>query len=329
VIPSRHDGAVRWLKLTMWVVVLIVVFDVVGVVLTVGADLLGLLHWRLETSTPLGYVVWFVTGVFCSLAIYGVAGGMDDSPQARRRGWEAAAVTLVCAPALLGASSVFWVHGTDVAVAPDSPSITVTYLLTVVFGVAWWRIGVFSARGPVRLPSLPAVSVTRPAPPIESSRPADHVPADRDGFRRAGFFGTCGWVLGTPVLLFLVASIFVLAPFHGLMRPWTDQILTGALLVGPVWGFLAARWETPRDALLAVHAPLLVGSVLWFLTAMVASPLVGIVGLPDRVATVGCAVMFFLGFLLGMAAFVGWVGDLVVRHRAHRALVPEGPVVRP
>lgn len=290
---------------------LLVLFDVLGVVLTVVADLLGLVHRVLETSSPLGFAIWFVTGVFCSLAIYGVAGGMDGSEQARQRGSEAWVVTAVCALGVGAASSLLWADGTDAAVVPDSAPLTITYLATVVAGVAWWRIGVFS--GEEAGPAQYVVSYVRP---VASVRPATPEPDASEGFRPAGALGTLGWMLGMPVLLFLVASFFILAPFHGLMRPWTDPILTGALVVGPVWGFLAARWEIPREAVLAVHAPLLVGSVSWFLAALVASPLVGLLGLPDRVASAACAVVFFAGFLLGLGALVGWVAEAVAHRRA-------------
>lgn len=289
---------------------LIAVFDVVGVVLTLGADLLGMTHRRLETSSPLGYVIWFVTGVFCSVAIYGAAGAMEDTPQARRRGRDALVVTAVCAVVLAAASSPFW--GGGAAVAPDSGPITIGYLLTVVAGLAWWRFGVFSGAAPADVPA--AYIVAEPVP-VAACAPEPVVPEPPTGFRPAGVLGTCAWVLGVPILLFLVASFFVLAPFGGLLRPWTGPILTGTLVLGAVWGLVAARRETARDALLALLAPVLIGSVLWLLTALLASPLVGLFGLPDRVATIACLAAFCVGFVMGLTALAGWVGDLIVRVR--------------
>ncbi len=116
-------------------------FDVLGVILT-------LVLW--ETDAALGYVIWFVVGVFCAAFIYPIMGDADpDSPAGRRNGLLVVVITTVTALVLGMLSSLAWsASGNAEAFAPNHRGMTITYLVTVVLAVAWARFVLF--REPAR-----------------------------------------------------------------------------------------------------------------------------------------------------------------------------------
>jgi len=297
----------------------LLVFDVVGVLLTLLADVAGLLHRHWEVSTPLGYVIWFVVGVLCAFAIYlrsDDGGVRDDSPAGRRRGTQ---LVFACAAVavLLGAlSSLVWSSGEAAEpVAPDHRDITITYLVTVVATVAWIRFVLFRERSADAGPGPGSVAAAPAAAPRASGSlvPPTGAPAAEPPFIPAGFRATLGCVLGVPVLLFLDASFFLLGPFDVFDR-WTDVILGTALIGGLAWGLGCARRRGPREWLLMLHAPLLIGAVFYFFALLAGGVLVA-VGVPERVAEILATVGFAAGFLVGAVAVAGGLAERIERWR--------------
>ncbi|MFT4262419.1 MAG: hypothetical protein QM572_03470 [Nocardioides sp.] len=122
----------------------IALFDVLGVVLLLLAELVAALDIVWQDSIGLGYVVWFVTGVFCSVTIY-LHGNEDASVDVvRRAGLLRVAVTIpVCL--LVGlVSSPFWADDVEVRAPPDSGPLTITYLVTIVAAMLFWHFVVFT-----------------------------------------------------------------------------------------------------------------------------------------------------------------------------------------
>lgn len=320
------------LRKTGWVVAWFVIFDIAGVALSLFLDLVSLVDRHWETSAALGYVIWFVVGVFCAAIIYGqVVGVAWDSAEGRRQGTQATIITAGVALALGLLASLVWSgsEGTE-AVVPDHRGITITYLVTVVLAVCLARFVVFrdtsgdrpDLAGPARdeLLSVGAgagsVRETEPFVPkgarfLRSSRPGGlpwqpGADDDPDSFRPSGFWGTVGFVLGVPVLLFLDVSFFLLAPFDYFDR-WTDPLLTGAIVGGLAWGFAAARWYPARVALMAVHAPLICGTIFYVFALLIGGLLVAF-GVPERFALFVSAGGFWIGFLVGcVVAFAGYL----------------------
>lgn len=314
------------LRKTGWVLGAFLIFDVVGVLLTLVVDALALLHRYWESSAALGYVVWFVIGVFCAVFIYGQTVKDEwESPAGRQAGSQVSLITAVVAVALGLVSSLLWSAGDNAEpVAPDHRGITLTYLITVVLTVGLTRFVVFRAAkpdlagvgqeasgsaqdlaGPKRATELfvPKRAKSRRSSipgPLPGQTDMPHTP---EVFRPAGFWGTLGFVFGVPVLLFLDVVFFVLGSFEFLV-PWTDLILVTAGIGGIVWGFAAARWKHPRTALLALHAPVICGTIFYLFGLLIGGVLFAF-GVPEAVAQGVGTVGFWAGFLLGCGAIVG------------------------
>lgn len=315
-----------WLRKFAWVLGAFVVFDVLGVGLTLLAEGYAGLHRVWEVSTALGYVVWAVTGVFCAVVIYGpVLDGDPESPEGLRQGSRLVQVTAGVAVLLAGVSSLFWssAEGTEL-VAPDHRGVTLTYLATVPIVVAWARYVLFRpSRGPWVDLDAPAAAPIGDGPLTGADRARIRsalkpvrlaTPATDDGaFRPARFWGTLAYVLGVPLLLFLDVSFFLLGPFDVFDR-WTDLVLGTAVLGGLAWGFAAARREAPRTGLMALHAPLIIGAIFYFFALLLGGLLVAF-GLSEWAAGVVATVAFWIGFLCGGAAIFGWVLELLQAFR--------------
>lgn len=327
--PLRAIDMPNFLRKTGWVVAWFVIFDIAGVALSLFLDLVSMVDRHWETSAALGYVIWFVVGVFCAAVIYGQAAGEDwDSAEGRRLGTQATIITACVALGLGLLASLVWSgsEGTE-AVAPDHRGVTITYLVTVVLGVVLARFVVFrdtsgdrpDLAGPARDQLLSAGSGAGPARETELFVPKrarvrrSQLPGglrrqagdedDPANFRPAGFWMTVGAVLGVPVLLFLDVSFFLLAPFDYFDR-WIDPLLTGAIVGGLAWGFAAARWYSARVALMAVHAPLICGTIFYIFALMIGGLLVAF-GVPERFALFVSAGGFWIGFLIGGAVLFG------------------------
>ena len=324
---SKDISVPNLLRMTGRVLVCFLAFDVVGVVLTLLVELVAALDIVWESSTLLGYVVWFVVGVFCALFIYVRSDDDYDSPEVRRRGLKLLVIASVLAVALGALSSLVWSeNGADELVAPDHRGITITYLTTVVLVIALLRFVLF--RGHVRAKPRSAEppdeyeryqrALERFAAKPEPDR-EDPDPDDSGVFRPAGFWATVGFLVGVPVLLFLDASFFLLGPFDFFDR-WTDPILTTSLAGGLAWGFASARWQSPRVWLLVAHAPLLIGTISYFPALLVGGLLVGL-GVPGRVSEIVSYGGFGIGFLLGCAAVVGKFAEFFDRV-SHRVVRP-------
>lgn len=318
------------LRRTGWVLAAFLVFDVIGVVLTVVVDALAVVHRHWESSAPLGYVLWFVVGVFCAVFVYGQAVKEEwESPEGRRAGSQVAILTAVAAVVLGLLSALRWsgVEGVE-PVAPDHRGITITYLVTVVLAVGLARFVLFretagDLAGRARDKERPVGAATqnlagnarakeRFVPKRAKSRRSSipgplpgetYVPEAPEVFRPAGFWGTLAFVSGVPVLLFLDVVFFVFGSFDFLVR-WTGPILTTAVLGGFVWGFAAARWKHPRTALLALHAPLIIGTIFYVFGLLIGGVLFAM-GVPEAWAKGLGTVGFWAGFLLGCGAIVG------------------------
>ena len=319
----------NFLRKTGWVVAWLVIFDIAGVALSLFLDLVSLVDRHWESSAALGYVLWFVVGVFCAAVIYGQLVEEEwDSAAGRRAGTQATIISACVALGLGLLASLVWSgsEGTE-AVVPDHRGVTITYLVTVVLAVCLARFVVFrdtagdrpDLAGPARDKLLSTGNDARPAretelfvprrarfgrSPLPGGLPpqlgADDGPA---GFRPAGFWKTVGFVLGVPVLLFLDVSFFLLGPFDYFDR-WTDPLLTGAIVGGLAWGFAAARWRSARVALMALHAPLICGTVLYVFALLVGGLLVAF-GVPERAAGFVSLGGFWIGFVIGGGAVVG------------------------
>lgn len=323
--PNRGTtGSPGLLWTTGRVLILFLVFDLAGVVLTLLADLVAALHIVWESSTLLAYAVWFVTGVFCAMFIAGdPTEGDGDSPEGRRTGWRLIIITLLVAVALGFLSSFVW-SASDSAepVAPDARGVTITYLATVVLVVAWARLVFFRKAAPAttRLPEAAPKKRARLdyVPGAKLVRKARGRPREEEAeFKPTGLFGTLGLLIGVPVLLFLDACFFVLGPFDYFDR-WTDLILTTALGGGLAWGFACARWETPRLGLIALHAPPLVGTVFYVFGLLIGGVLVAF-GVPSRAAEIVSSASFGIGFLLGGVAIYGFFAAMIEEFRGRAA----------
>lgn len=313
----------NFLRKTGWVLGAFLIFDVVGVLLTLATDLLAMVNRYWETSALLAYAVWFVVGVFCAVFIYAQTIKEDwESPAGRREGTLVTVITGVVAVGLGLLSSLVWsTSGGGEPVAPDHRGVTITYLVTVVLVVALARFVLFregadAARALAGAPRDQEVFPSRREPFLPTSM-RERTPPQEDhwenpaAFRPAGFWKTLGFLFGVPVLLFLDASFFVLGPFDYFDR-WTDPILTLSLAGGLAWGFAAARWRTPRDGLFSLHAPLLCGTVFYLLALFLGGVLV-VAGVPERVAEIMSLACFWIGFALGCAVIVGWFAELFER----------------
>lgn len=309
------------LRMTGRVVVCFLVFDVIGVALMLLAELVAALDIVWESSGALGYAVWFVTGVFCAMVIYDRPPDHDVvSPTARRRGTQLVIVTGVIAVAVGMLSSLVWSGGGFIVpVAPADPGVTITYLATVVLGVAWVRFVLLRAPAPATpappegaTPFVPESTLFVPDTKRFRTRARSRQqPDDSDVFKPAGIWGTLGLLAGVPVLLFLDASFFLLGPFDYFDR-WTDPILKTALAGGLAWGFAAARWSTPRDGLWALHLPLLTGTIFWVFALLLGGLLIGL-GAPERVSEIVSYVGLGIGFLFGCAGATGWLAAVFDR----------------
>lgn len=315
------------LRKTGWVLGAFVLFDIVGVGLSLVLDLVALVDRHWESSAALGYVIWFVMGVFCAACIYGQTVTDDwESAAGRRAGTLATALTAVVALALGLLSSLVWAGGEFAEpVAPDHRGVTLTYLVTTVLAVGLARFALFreataESGGSTRARLVSVVAPSTRALNAQARETELFVPkrasrrspipgllpgqkkrdGDAEDFRPSGFWGTVGFVLGVPVLLFLDVAFFLLAPFDR-FDPWIDTLLTGALLGGVVWGFAAARSERARLLLVLVHAPLFFGGLSYLFAVLVGGLLVGF-GVPDGVAVFVTQAGFWLGF-----AFGGWL----------------------
>ncbi|HEY3517673.1 MAG TPA: hypothetical protein VGL98_11555 [Gammaproteobacteria bacterium] len=304
----------------------LLIFDVVGVLLTLIVDAMVVLHRWFESSSLLGYAIWFVVGVFCGVFIYMAQSSADDhdSAEGRRRGQRLVGVTAAVAAVLALLSSFVW-SGSEAteAVAPDHRGVTITYLITVVLTVAWGRFVLFRGTAAAEPGSAAPVDPSgrfqrakprafAPAPPLEQKQSGDAA------FEPAGILKTLGFVVGVPTLLFLDASFFVLAPFDYFDR-WMDPILSASLLGGLAWGVGCARWQSPREWLLVAHAPLLIGTI-FFLFAILLGGLLFVLGVPEGVLEIMQYVAFGAGFLLGGVAVVGWVAELFERASSEPAV---------
>lgn len=289
---------------------LFVSFDLAGVALTLLTDLAGFVDRVWETSALLGYTIWFVVGVFCGVFNY----PFDDpeSDAGRRAGVEALVATTAAAVVLAAVASLFWSanEGTE-PVAPDHRGVTLTYLVTTVLTVAAARFVLFREE-PAQVGTMPKLEAR--APKYDDPKDLERALAPRgeigaftgdanEEFRPSGLWGTVGFALGVPVLLFLDVSFFVLGPFDVFDR-WTDRLLTGSLLVGLGWGFAASRWETARTWLLAAHAPLLMGTVFYFF-GLLPGALFAMFGAPEWLSENTPFAGFVLGFVLGLVALGG------------------------
>ncbi len=296
-------------------VALFLVFDVGGVGLTLLTDLVGFVDRVWETSALLGYTIWFVVGVFCGVFNY----PFDDpeSDAGRRAGVDALLGTTAAALVLGAVATFFWSasEGTE-PVVPDHRGVTITYLVTTVLTVAAARFVLFR-EVPAQVGTMPKLEASVPqyddpkaleralAPKGEA---AVHAEGATEEFRPAGVFGTVGFVLGVPVLLFLDISFFVLGPFDFFDR-WSSPLLTGSLLVGLGWGFAASRWEAARTWLLAAHAPLLMGTVFYFF-GLLPGALFAMFGAPEWLSENTPFAGFVLGFVLGLVALGGAFAEL-------------------
>lgn len=330
------------LRKTGWVLGAFVVFDIVGVGLSLLLDLVALVDRHWESSAALGYVIWFVMGVFCAACIYGQVVREDwESPAGRRTGTLAVAITAVVAVVLGMLASLVWAGG-DFAepVAPDHAGVTITYLATTVLAVALARFVVFrdasgdrpktlsvteaatDLAGPTRETELfvPRQATSRRSR-LPGGLPGRRVAEDDGEFRPAGFWMTLGFVLGVPVLLFLDVAMFLLGPFDRFDR-WTDPLLSTAVIGGVAWGFAAARWEAPRMLLVALHAPLFLGAMFYLFAVLIGGLLVGF-GVSDGLASLVSMIGFWIGFALGgvaagalvMAMFSGTATDVPEKQR--------------
>lgn len=335
------------LRKTGWVVAWFVIFDLAGVLLSLGLDLVAMVDRHWESSAALGYVIWFVMGVFCAALIYGQIVEEDwESPAGRRAGAQATIITTGVALGLGLVASLVWSgsEGTE-AVVPDHRGVTITYLATVALAVGLARFVVFRDRGAGTVPAgtggdppltdgaSPGHDIGKPAretelfvprrarfgqSPAPGALPAQ-LGADDDaaGFRPAGFWKTVGLVLGVPVLLFLDVSFFLLGPFDGFDR-WTDPLLTGSLIGGLAWGFAAARWRHARTALMAVHAPLVCGTV-FYVFALLAGGLLVAFGASERVGGFVSMAGFWLGFVVGGVVLFGGFLEIFATDRGRSA----------
>lgn len=301
-----------WLREGAIALAVFVVFDIIGVVLTVITDLIGLLHRTLETSAPLGYVIWFVVAVFTSVVLY-----VRDPARTRAEGVRTLIAAAVVATLIGLASSLVW-GWTGEPVAPDHPGITITWLAGSVLAAVMWHVVMLSDPRP-RTDNATGTATEAPTP--LTAAPASTrklVRRPRSGeqekeFKRAGFFRTIGWIVGMTVLVFLDACFFILAPFDGALRPLTDPVLTTAVILGPLWGLAAALWRIPRGAILALHAPALIGSLFWVLAIVVGGVVGGVLDITDKIdtgLTAAATVAFACGALLGLVATFGWFLEL-------------------
>ncbi|MEU8262678.1 hypothetical protein AB0C02_18880 [Micromonospora sp. NPDC048999] len=301
-----------WVREGAIALVVFVVFDIIGVVLTVIADFTGLLHRTLETSAPLGYAIWFVVAVFTSVTLY-----VRDPARSRAEGVRALVAASVVATLIGLASSLVW-GWTGEPVAPDHPGITITWLATSVFAAVVWHVVMLSESRPR---TKNATGTPTAAPALVTAAPASAtkpVRRPRSGeqdteFRRAGVFAAIGWIVGMTMLVFLDACFFVLAPFGGALRPLTDPILTAAVVLGPLWGVAAALWPIPRGAILPLHAPALIGSLFWLFAIISGGVVSGMFGITDEIDAglkAAATVAFACGALLGLAATFGWYLEL-------------------
>jgi hypothetical protein len=289
------------------------VFDVIGVLLTLLAELTAGLSIVLEVSDFLGYAVWFVVGVFCGICIYPDSTGKDDhdSDEGRRNGLHAIWVTGAVAAVLAALSSLVWSSGDGVeAVAPDHRGVTITYLVTTVLTVAFARFVVFREQAGVHVESRPATprDETRRyqralARKSAASRPKQTMDAPV-AFKAALIWRTLGFGIGVPILLFLDASFFVFAPFD-YFDQWMDPILTASLVGGLAWGIASAVWQSPRVWLALAHAPPLLGT-LFYLFALLIGGLLFAFGVPEGVLKTLAYVAFWIGFLLGCGAIAAY-----------------------
>ena len=293
------------------------VFDVIGVLLTLLAELTAGLSIVLEVSDFLGYAVWFVVGVFCGICIYPDSTGKDDhdSDEGRRNGLHAIWVTGAVAAVLAALSSLVWSNGGGAeAVAPDHRGVTITYLVTTVLTVAFARFVVFREQAAVQVEPRPATprDETRRyrralARKVAASRPKQTI--DSPGALKAAqlwrtLWRTLGFGLGVPILLFLDASFFVFAPFD-YFDQWMDPILTTSLVGGLAWGIACARWQSPREWLMVAHLPPLFGT-LFYLFALIIGGLLFAFGVPEGLLKTLAYVAFWIGLLLGCVAVAAY-----------------------
>ena len=306
-------------RASLWLVVMVVP----GVLLGLVAELIALVDRLRESSGLLGHAVWFVTGVFCAVFIYGPE--LDREPasvEGRRRGTRLVVATAVAALGLGAVASLFW-SGSGLAepVVPDHQGVTLTYLLSTVAAVALARFKLFAEEtkpAPAKVvsadadePFMPARTLFVPERMSKASRP----PAGEhdDSFRPAGFWGTVAFLAGVPVLLFLDAAAFVLGPFDVFDR-WTGPILSTALMGGLAWGLAAARREWPRIVLLGVHVPLVVAVTFYVFGVIGGGLLVGMGASEGFAAAIG-PVAFWIGLALGCGPFVMGAWDLLRQRR--------------
>lgn len=127
------SGAWPWLRDGAMCLAVFVVFDVLGVLLTVVMDLLGFLYYTLNWSGAAPYVIWFVVGVFTATALY-----FRDPPRRGPDGVRVVACTAAVAFALGLLSTRLWSWSGE-PVAPDHVGVTVTWLVASVVGAIWWH----------------------------------------------------------------------------------------------------------------------------------------------------------------------------------------------
>lgn len=299
-----------------------IALDVVGVGLTLLVDLVAFVDRVWETSALLGYVIWFVVGVFAGAFNYPLED--PESEAGRRSGVVALAATAAAALVLGAVAAFFWSssEGTE-PVVPDHFGVTITYLVTAVLAVAAARF-VLLRPAPADAAAMRAGEASsRRIPRFDDEEALQRALAPRDEstvrtertnepFRPAGIGGTLAFLLGVPVLLSFDVSFFVLGPFDVFDR-WAPPLLTGSLVAGVAWGAAAARLERPREWLLMAHAPLLIGTV-FYLFGLLPGAVLAMFGAPAWLAENTPFAGFLLGFLLGLVALGGAFTDRVAEH---------------
>lgn len=302
-----------WARITIRAAIGLVLFDLVGVVLTLVAQFIASIDIVMEWSIGAGYAVWFVTGVLCAAFIGSSTlfpeGGTTPSA---RDGVRLTLVTgiVVCIAGWL--ASFIWSDGIDgEAMVPDDRRLTITYLASVVTALATFAF-LFRKGGDDRgRTAATDIEAGRDGNTRQTFMPARLPRAitvlattsnNGERFSPAGPVGTVLAAFTLPMLLFL-QTFWILSGVGPVPAHQQDLILFAALAGGAVWGVAAAHWPQPRHALLLAETPFIFGALAWFVGVLLGSVLAAL-GASDDVAGRIPKIGFWVGIAFGGGVLV-------------------------